>query len=132
MEKLISHTTPIDTLQVKTNHAINSDHPFCAYFHSHFARVGIVATVAVAGWAQLRVERYFVTKEAERVDEKIDIAGVRAVVGRIQLGGVDHQVRTVVRLRECRPTRASTYRFPGPYLGDFALAARQSRSLKDS
>lgn len=79
-----------------------------------------------AGLAQRQVERRFVMMEVEKVDGKVaaalflkDTAGLRAGVGHIQLGGVGHQVRTVLRLRGHRPTHVSACRFPVPCLGGF-------------
>jgi hypothetical protein len=96
--------------------------------------VVLVDLVAAAGRAQRQVERHFAMMEVETVDGKVagalfpkDIAELRAAVGRIQLGGVGHQVRTVLRLRGHRPTHVSACRFPVPCLGGFVLVARQNR-----
>jgi hypothetical protein len=90
----------------------------------------VVVVIAAAGRALPQVERCFVMMGVGRVDGKMDIAGVRAAVDRIQ--GVDHQARMVVRFRERRPTHASAYRSLVPCLGDFVLVARQSRRLRDA
>ena len=95
--------------------------------------------LVAAGWALPQVGRHFAMMEVERVDGKVaaalfpkDIAEVRAAVGRIQLGGVGHQVRTVLRLRGHRPAHVLACQFPVPCLGGFVLVARRSRWLGDT
>lgn len=97
----------------------------------------LVDLVVAAEWARRQVERHFAMMEVETVDGKVaavlfpkNIAELQVVVGHIQLDGVGHQVRTVLRLRGHRLTHVSTCRFPVPCLGGFVLVGRQNRWLR--
>jgi len=135
---IISHGTQNGGCQILLIHVrpgttpINSEvHPICGCCHS--ASLGTVAVVAAAGRAQPQVGRHFVMMRVGKAEDVAwslgRIAGKRAGVDRIRLGGVGHQARTLVHLRGHRPAHVSAYQSRVPYLGGFVLVARQSRWL---